>query len=127
MSCRWKRLCIRLKYVSHYLRCHAKIICFFFIFQNLRLKKIYTQIKCINDMCNTMSVNIKKALYDVHPSYAELERSKSISISNSTIEKLAGTVHALNHEKKQRLRKVCVFAKDIYFYEIDIKIAYTFQ
>jgi Ase1/PRC1/MAP65 family protein len=99
----------------------------FFIFQNLRLKKIYTQIKCINDMCNMMSVNIKKALYDVHPSYAELERSKSISISNSTIEKLAGTVHALNHEKKQRLRKVCVFAKDIYFYEIDIKIAYTFQ
>ncbi|TVU19343.1 hypothetical protein EJB05_35487 [Eragrostis curvula] len=74
--------------------------------KNLRLEKIDTKIKCISDMCNMMSVDLKKALYDVHPSYADSGRSKSISISNSTLERLAGKVHALNHEKKQRLRKL---------------------
>ncbi|KAK3138787.1 hypothetical protein QOZ80_5AG0373420 [Eleusine coracana subsp. coracana] len=74
--------------------------------KNLRLEKIDTQIKCISDMCNMMSVDLKKELYDVHPSYAESGRSKSISISNSTLERLAGKVNALNCEKKQRLRKL---------------------
>jgi Ase1/PRC1/MAP65 family protein len=48
-----------------------------------------------------MSADLNKALYDLHPSYAQLGRSKSISISNRTLERLAGIVHALNHEKKQ--------------------------
>ncbi|RCV17746.1 hypothetical protein SETIT_3G244600v2 [Setaria italica] len=74
--------------------------------KNLRLQKIDVQINCINEMCNIMSLDLKKALYDVHPSYAELGRSKPVSISNSTLERLAGKVHALNHEKKQRLRKL---------------------
>ncbi|XP_062179200.1 65-kDa microtubule-associated protein 5-like [Phragmites australis] len=74
--------------------------------KNLRLQKIDIQIKCINDMCNTMTFDLKEALYDVHPSYAESGRSKSISISNSTLDRLAGKVHSLNHEKKQRLRKL---------------------
>ncbi|OEL33976.1 65-kDa microtubule-associated protein 2 [Dichanthelium oligosanthes] len=74
--------------------------------KNLRLQKIDIQINCIHEMCNIMSLDLKKALYDVHPSYAELGKSKPVSISNSTLERLEGKVHALNHEKKQRLRKL---------------------
>jgi len=74
--------------------------------KNLRLEKIDIQVNCINEMCSIMSLDLKKALYDVHPSYAELGRSKPVSIINSTLERLAGKVQALNHEKKQRLRKL---------------------
>ncbi|KAL6909958.1 hypothetical protein ACP4OV_001216 [Aristida adscensionis] len=74
--------------------------------KNLRLQKIDTQIKCISEMCSMMSHDLKEALYHVHPSFAELGRSKSISIGNSTLEILAGKVQELNHEKKQRLQKL---------------------
>lgn len=74
--------------------------------KNLRLQKIDVQIKCIDDMCNMMSLDLKKALYEVHPSFVELGRTKSLSISDSTLERLAGKAHALNQEKKQRLRKL---------------------
>ncbi|KAF8765647.1 hypothetical protein HU200_008140 [Digitaria exilis] len=74
--------------------------------KNLRLQKINVQINCVSQICNIMSLDLKKALYDVYPSYAELERSKPVSIGNSTLESLEGKVHALNHEKKQRLRKL---------------------
>ncbi|KAG2627542.1 65-kDa microtubule-associated protein 5-like [Panicum virgatum] len=74
--------------------------------KNLRLQKIDIQINCINEMCSIMSLDLKKALYDVHPSYAELGRSKPVSISNSTLERLTGKVQTLNLEKKQRLRKL---------------------
>ncbi|KAL6620243.1 hypothetical protein ACP70R_035382 [Stipagrostis hirtigluma subsp. patula] len=74
--------------------------------KNLRLQKIDDQIKYIDEMCSMMSLDLKEALYHVHPSFAELGRGKSISISNSTLERLAGKVHELNHEKKQRLRKL---------------------
>ena len=76
-------------------------------------------------MCSIMSLDLKKALYDVHPSYAELGRSKPVSISNSTLERLAGKVQALNHEKKQRLRKVCISVQDSLFVETDISIHIT--
>ncbi|XBJ25516.1 hypothetical protein VPH35_003155 [Triticum aestivum] len=74
--------------------------------KNLRLQKIDSQIKCINEMCNMMSLDLKKTLYEVHPSFVELERIKSMSISDSTLDRLAGKLHALNQEKKQRLRKL---------------------
>lgn len=74
--------------------------------KNLRLQKIDGQIKCINEMCNMMSLDLKKTLYEVHPSFVELERIKAMSISDSTLDRLAGKVHALNQEKKQRLRKL---------------------
>ncbi|KAM3410463.1 hypothetical protein ACQJBY_002588 [Aegilops geniculata] len=74
--------------------------------KNLRLQKIDGQIKCINEMCNMMSLDLKKTLYEVHPSFVELERIKSMSISDSTLDRLAGKVNALNQEKKQRLRKL---------------------
>ncbi|KAF6990168.1 hypothetical protein CFC21_007401 [Triticum aestivum] len=74
--------------------------------KNLRLQKIDGQIKCINEMCNMMSLDLKKTLYEVHPSFVELERIKSMSISDSTLDRLAGKLHALNQEKKQRLRKL---------------------
>ncbi|KAM0916296.1 hypothetical protein ACQ4PT_010359 [Festuca glaucescens] len=74
--------------------------------KNLRLQKIDVQLKCIDEMCNMMSLDLKKTLCDVHPSFVELERTKSMSISDSTLERLAGKVHALNQEKKQRLRKL---------------------
>uniref|UniRef100_A0A0A9GAL6 Uncharacterized protein n=1 Tax=Arundo donax TaxID=35708 RepID=A0A0A9GAL6_ARUDO len=47
--------------------------------KNLRLQKIDIQIKSINEVCKMMSFDLKEALHDVHPSYAELGRSKSIS------------------------------------------------
>lgn len=53
-----------------------------------------------------MSIDLKMTLNDVHPSYAELGRGKPVSISNSSLDRLLEKVHALNHEKKQRLRKV---------------------
>lgn len=74
--------------------------------KNLRLQKIDNHINCVHEMCNIMSLDLKKALYDVHPSYCELGRNKLVSISDSTLERLSGKVHALNHEKKQRLRKL---------------------
>lgn len=83
----------------------------FILFQNGRLQKIDIQTNSIHEMCNIMSIDLKMALKDVHPSYAELERSKPISISNSSLDKLSEKVHALNREKKQRLRKVRISFK----------------
>ena len=97
----------------------------FLIFQNLRLEKIDIQVNYINEMCSIMSLDLKKALYDVHPSYAELGRSKPVSISNSTLERLTGKVQTLNLEKKQRLRKVCISVQDSLFVETDISIHIT--
>ena len=57
-----------------------------------------------------MSLHLKNTLYEVAPNFVELERIKSMSISDSTLDRLAGKVHALNQEKKQRLRKVLMFA-----------------
>lgn len=74
--------------------------------KNLRLQKIDFQIKCINEMCSMMSLDLKKTLYEVHPSFVELGKTKSMSISDCTLDSLAGKVHALNQEKKQRLRKL---------------------
>ncbi|KAJ1262878.1 hypothetical protein BS78_09G142600 [Paspalum vaginatum] len=74
--------------------------------KNLRLQKIDTKINCIHEMCNIMSLDLKKALHDVHPTYSELGRSQTISISNSTIKRLEGKVDELNNGKKQRLRKL---------------------
>jgi Ase1/PRC1/MAP65 family protein len=34
-----------------------------------------------------------------------------MSISNSSLDRLTEKVHVLNHEKKQRLRKVCISLK----------------
>nr|CAB3465259.1 unnamed protein product [Digitaria exilis] len=53
--------------------------------KNLRLQKINVQINCVSQMCNIMSLDLKKALYDVHPSYAELERSKPFQDLGSTL------------------------------------------
>jgi hypothetical protein len=58
-----------------------------------------------------MSIDLKKALKDVHSSYAELGRTKPMSISNDSLDRLSEKVHALNHEKKQRLRKVRISFK----------------
>lgn len=74
--------------------------------KNGRLQKIDIQTNSIHEMCNIMSIDLKMALKDVHPSYAELGRSKPMSISNSSLDRLSEKVHALNHEKKQRLRKL---------------------
>jgi protein regulator of cytokinesis 1 len=71
-----------------------------------------------------MSLDLKKELYDVHPSYAECElgRSKPVSISNSTLERLDGKIHALKRETKQRLRKVCISIQGSLFVETGISI-----
>lgn len=74
--------------------------------KNGRLQKIDIQTNSIHEMCNIMSIDLKMALKDVHPSYAELGGSKPMSISNSSLDRLSEKVHALNHEKKQRLRKL---------------------
>jgi Ase1/PRC1/MAP65 family protein len=47
-----------------------KLIVFFV--QNGRLQKIDIQTNSIHEMCNIMSIDLKMALKDVHPSYAEL-------------------------------------------------------
>ena len=82
-----------------------------FFFQECRLQKIDIQTNSIQEMCNIMSIDLKKALKDVHPSYAELGRGKPMSISNDSLDRLSEKVHALNHEKKQRLRKVHISFK----------------
>ncbi|KAF0922763.1 hypothetical protein E2562_001152 [Oryza meyeriana var. granulata] len=74
--------------------------------KNLKLQKIDVQINCIHEICNMMSLDLKTALYEIHPSFIELGRTTSMSVSDSTLERLAGKVHSLNQEKKQRLRKL---------------------
>ena len=108
MSSRQKRLGTWYKHILFRMLQLCRLNCFYLCFQNLRLQKIDVQIKCINEMCNMMSLDLKKTLYDVHPSFVELERTKSMSIIDSTLDRLAGKVHALNQEKKQRLRKVLI-------------------
>jgi len=93
------------------LSCHSYIDCFNFFFQECRLQKIDIQTNSIQEMCNIMSIDLKKALKDVHPSYAELGRGKPMSISNDSLDRLSEKVHALNHEKKQRLWKVRISFK----------------
>ncbi|XP_072984532.1 65-kDa microtubule-associated protein 5-like isoform X1 [Typha latifolia] len=74
--------------------------------KNMRLQKVNALIKSIHELSILMSVDFNKTLSEVHPSFADMADSHSKSISNDTLARLAGIVHALNQEKNQRLQKL---------------------
>ena len=76
-------------------------------------------------MCNIMSIDLKMALKDTHPSYAELGGSKPMSISNNSLDKLSKKVHVLNHEKKKASEGAYIIEASYFLVtEISIYIAF---
>ncbi|KAG1327748.1 65-kDa microtubule-associated protein 5 [Cocos nucifera] len=74
--------------------------------KNLRLQKVNAHVKTIHELSSVMSVDFNKMLCEVHPSFIDSANSHFKNISNETLARLAGTVHSLKQEKKERLQKL---------------------
>ncbi|XP_074580929.1 65-kDa microtubule-associated protein 5 [Curcuma longa] len=74
--------------------------------KNVRLQKVNIYIKQIHDLSLVLSIDFNKMICEVHPSFGDSAVSQTKSISNDTLARLAGIVHSLNQEKKQRLQKL---------------------
>ena len=77
---------------------------FAFILQNLRLQKVDGQLNSIHELSTVMLIDFYEIMSEIHPSLVDSTKSKSIS--NDTLARLAGKVHSLKQEKQQRLQKV---------------------
>lgn len=74
--------------------------------KSMRLQKVNVHVKAIHELSTVMSIDFNKMLSEVHPSFGDSANDQSKSISNDTLARLAGTVHSLNREKKERLQKL---------------------
>ncbi|ONK63667.1 uncharacterized protein A4U43_C07F17640 [Asparagus officinalis] len=74
--------------------------------KNMRLQKVHVHVKSIHELSTVMSIDFNKMLREVHPSFCDSADDQPKSISNDTLARLAGTVHSLKQEKKQRLQKL---------------------
>ncbi|OAY77610.1 65-kDa microtubule-associated protein 5 [Ananas comosus] len=74
--------------------------------KNLRLKKVNALVESIHELCMVMSVELNKTLSEVHSCFSNSRNNHSKSISNDTLARLGGTVHALKQEKLLRLKKL---------------------
>ncbi|CAA7400090.1 unnamed protein product [Spirodela intermedia] len=74
--------------------------------KNRRLQEVNNYIKMIHETSNVMSVDFNKTICEVHPSFLDIRRDQSKSISNDTLARFDGSIHFLMNEKKQRLQKL---------------------
>lgn len=68
-----------------------------------RLQKVADYIGVIYDLCSVLGIEAMKILSEVDSS---LVKSEDTSISDSTLSRLNTTVQTLEHERKQRIRKL---------------------
>lgn len=74
--------------------------------QNLRFQKINGHISAIHELSVVMSLNFKKIIAEIHPSFIDPAIGQSKSISNETLARLTNELNLLKKEKLQRLLKV---------------------
>uniref|UniRef100_A0A1D1ZGR6 65-kDa microtubule-associated protein 5 n=1 Tax=Anthurium amnicola TaxID=1678845 RepID=A0A1D1ZGR6_9ARAE len=74
--------------------------------KNHRLQEVNHYVKLIHEMSIVMSIDFKKAISEDHPSFLDSTNGQPKSISNDTLARLAGSLHMLGQEKKQRLQKL---------------------
>lgn len=72
--------------------------------KNLRLQKVDGQLNSIHELSTVMLIDFYEIMSEIHPSLVDSTKSKSIS--NDTLARLAGKVHSLKQEKQQRLQKI---------------------
>ncbi|XP_077242637.1 65-kDa microtubule-associated protein 5-like [Tasmannia lanceolata] len=71
-----------------------------------RLQKVNGDVISIRDLSAVMLIDFMKLISEIHPSLADSACYKSVSISNETLARLAGTVDSLKQERQKRLQKL---------------------
>ncbi|MQL87004.1 hypothetical protein Taro_019546 [Colocasia esculenta] len=74
--------------------------------KNFRLQEVNSHIKLIHELSTVMRIDVNKTIREVNPGLLDFSNGQPKSISNDTLARLAGTVHLLRQEKKQRLQKL---------------------
>ncbi|XP_073128206.1 65-kDa microtubule-associated protein 5 isoform X2 [Henckelia pumila] len=74
--------------------------------RNLRYQKVNSHISAIHDLSVVMSLDFKKIMADIHPSFIDTAIGQSKSISNETLARLTNELNLLKKEKQQRLLKL---------------------
>ncbi|KAL6493811.1 hypothetical protein OROGR_031720 [Orobanche gracilis] len=74
--------------------------------KNLRLQKVNSHISVIHGLSAVMSLDFKKIMAEIHPSYVDAVSGQSKSISNEILARLTSEINSLTQEKQQRLLKV---------------------
>ncbi|XP_051123479.1 65-kDa microtubule-associated protein 5 [Andrographis paniculata] len=74
--------------------------------RNLRLQKVNGHISAIYELSAVMSLDFKKIVSEIHPSFVDSCSGHSKSISNETLARLTSEMNSLKQEKQQRLLKV---------------------
>ncbi|KAG6528371.1 hypothetical protein ZIOFF_010525 [Zingiber officinale] len=74
--------------------------------KNLRFQKVNIYTKQVLDLSVVLSIDFNKMIHEVHQNFGDSAINQTRSISNDILSRLAGIVHSLNQEKKQRLQKL---------------------
>ncbi|XP_074589831.1 65-kDa microtubule-associated protein 5-like [Curcuma longa] len=74
--------------------------------KNLRFQKVNIYTRQILDLSVVLSIDFNKMIHEVHQNFDDSAINETRSISNDILSRLAGIVHSLNQEKKQRLQKL---------------------
>lgn len=82
---------------------------FFCLLQNLRLQKVSSHISAIHELSVVMSLDFKKIMAKIHPSFVDIVVGQSKSISNEVLARLTSEMNSLKQEKQQRLLQVTPF------------------
>ncbi|KAL0429468.1 UNVERIFIED_CONTAM: microtubule-associated protein 5 [Sesamum radiatum] len=73
--------------------------------RNLRLQKVSSHISAIHELTVVMSLDFKKIMAEIHPSFVDTASGQSKSISNETLARLTSELNLLKQKKQQRLLK----------------------
>ncbi|KAK4410876.1 microtubule-associated protein 5 [Sesamum angolense] len=73
--------------------------------KNLRLQKVSSHISAIHELTVVMSLDFKKIMAEIHPSFVDSAAGQSKSISNETLARLTSELNLLKQKKQQRLLK----------------------
>ncbi|KAG8391074.1 hypothetical protein BUALT_Bualt01G0150000 [Buddleja alternifolia] len=74
--------------------------------KNLRLQKVSNHISAIHELSTIMSLDFKKIMTEIHPSFVDTATGQSKSICYGTLARLTSEMNSLKQKKQQRLLKV---------------------
>lgn len=70
------------------------------------MQKVCGHINAIHELSVVMSLDFKKIMAKIHPSFVDTVVGESKSISNETLARLTSEMNSLKQAKQQRLLKV---------------------
>ncbi|KAL0397375.1 UNVERIFIED_CONTAM: microtubule-associated protein 5 [Sesamum calycinum] len=74
--------------------------------KNLRLQKVSSHISAIHELTVVMSLDFKKIMAEIHPSFVDTAAGQSKSISNETLARLTSELNLVKQKKQQRLLRL---------------------